>query len=348
MKKVIHLCHEEKFLPAFVELIRSNFPNEQHHFVVMKQGNGFDIGEFSNITYVEGREQKLSNRLFLIIKLLKIVKNFDKVIFHSLFKVQYIQLLFLLRNTEIEKIWFIWGGDLYQNLNSNRKNIRGMLFYHSVRSLNSCITQIVGDKNLVEKKFSCKLKHYNSFFYPSNLVSRTEMSEDDTKRPVTILLGNSACKNNNHLDVIKKIKNIDDGLLEVICPLSYGDSVYAQEVIYHGGNCFGERFKPLINFLAKQEYDSILERVDVAIFPHERQQAFGNIISLLEKGKKVYVSPRTTHYKTLKDLGFNLFSIEDIHLVEMPIDKKLENKELAIDLFSMENLMIQLSDIFHS
>ncbi|AVF58868.1 TDP-N-acetylfucosamine:lipid II N-acetylfucosaminyltransferase [Vibrio diabolicus] len=347
MKKIIHLCHEEKFLPAFIELVRSNFPNEQHHFVVMKQGNGFDIGEFSNVTYVEEREQKLSNRLFLIIKLIKIIKNFDKVIFHSLFKVQYIQLLFLLKKESLEKIWVVWGGDLYQQLNKGSNSIKNKIFSIAVSNLNGCITQIEGDKLLIEKTFNCELKHYNSFFYPSNVVKKTDIKLKAHCDKLTILLGNSACKNNNHLEMIEKISLIENREVEVICPLSYGDKTYAQSVINAGKVAFGDKFHPLTTFLSKVEYEKILEKVDVAIFAHDRQQAFGNIIVLLEMGKKVYLKNKTTHYKTLKRMGFNIYAIEEMKMSKISDEKLKENKEKAVQNFSITNLNSQLEEIFN-
>ncbi|MCQ9070337.1 MULTISPECIES: TDP-N-acetylfucosamine:lipid II N-acetylfucosaminyltransferase [Vibrio] len=347
MKKIIHLCHEEKFLPAFIELVRSNFPNEQHHFVVMKQGNGFDIGEFSNVTYVEEREQKLSNRLFLIIKLIKIINNFDKVIFHSLFKVQYIQLLFLLKKESLEKIWVVWGGDLYQQIDKSSNSINNKVFSIAVSNLNGCITQIGGDKLLVEKTFNCKLKHYSSFFYPSNVVKKTDIKSKAYCDKLTILLGNSACKNNNHLEMIEKISFIKNREVEVICPLSYGDTTYAQSVINAGKAAFGDKFHPLTTFLSKVEYEEVLAKVDVAIFAHDRQQAFGNIIVLLEMGKKVYLKNKTTHYKTLKSIGFNIYSIEDMEISKLSDEEAKENKDKAVRNFSITNLNSQLEEIFN-
>ena len=41
--------------------------------------------------------------------------------------------------------------------------------------------------------------------------------------------------------------------------------------------------------LPLSDYLKILGKIDIAIFNHERQQAVGNITSLLGLGKKVYI-----------------------------------------------------------
>ena len=114
-----------------------------------------------------------------------------------------------------------------------------------------------------------------------------------------ILLGNSATETNQHkeaLDMLSRFKNRE---IEIICPLSYGDTTYASNIISYGVQIFGNKFIPITKYMSTNEYCELLNSVDIAVFNHNRQQGTGNIEILAYLGKKIFLRSDTTtwnHY----------------------------------------------------
>lgn len=160
-----------------------------------------------------------------------------------------------------------------------------------------------------------------------------------------VLVGNSATYTNNHLELFDIIEsaNLNKGK-KIICPLSYGESEYAQHIKKYGEKMFREQFEAVIGFMDKDKYISLLSSCNVAIFNHIRQQAMGNIIIMLYLGAKVYVRRDNPVYAFFIEKGVNIFLIEEIQN-EGKIENDLsccqieKNKELLKGIYS-NNVML--------
>ena len=115
---------------------------------------------------------------------------------------------------------------------------------------------------------------------------------------------------NNQFLEFDKLKNRE---INIYCPLSYGNyPEYKEKVINEGKRIFHSKFTPILKFMSREEYDKFLNKVDVVVFNHNRQEAMGVTISLLGMGKIIYMNEETTSYKSLKDRGFSVFTNEQI------------------------------------
>lgn len=65
------------------------------------------------------------------------------------------------------------------------------------------------------------------------------------------------------LDAMKGLASED---IEIICPLSYGDKSYGEQVIEYGNKLFGDKFLPILNYMSPDEYSKLLNIVQVAVF----------------------------------------------------------------------------------
>ena len=88
-----------------------------------------------------------------------------------------------------------------------------------------------------------------------------------------ILVGNSAHPENNHLDIAYKLKTINLSNRKIIVPLSYGDNKYKKIILKKYKNIFGNKFKPLLDFISIKDYLNILKSCNICIMGHLRQQA---------------------------------------------------------------------------
>ena len=109
---------------------------------------------------------------------------------------------------------------------------------------------------------------------------------------------------------------------------------------------FGDKFCPLMDFMPLAQYNQILDEVDIAIFAHNRQQAMGNIINLLGRGKTVYLRADTSSYALLTKLNIKVCSLDDLSLVVQTCEVAIANNQRVRNYFSEENLVSQLRIIF--
>lgn len=122
-------------------------------------------------------------------------------------------------------------------------------------------------------------------------------------RPLRVLLGNSADPTNNHIDACKLIiKRLPKDSI-IYCPLSYGNAEYSAAFQQWAKQHLQSRFCPILDFLNRKDYVERLNSMDVVIMFHNRQQAFGNIITSLCLGKPVFIKRESPLASMLKSIG---------------------------------------------
>ena len=113
-----------------------------------------------------------------------------------------------------------------------------------------------------------------------------------------------------------------------------------RKVIDAGKQIFGDKFQPLIEFMPFKDYLELLGKIDIAIFNHNRQQAMGNITTLLGLGKKVYVRSNETPWKMFNKLQIKVYDTAlDISIDAIDEDIKKQNQKRVKAYFSEENLI---------
>ncbi|RLD64575.1 MAG: hypothetical protein DRI84_08530, partial [Bacteroidetes bacterium] len=171
-----------------------------------------------------------------------------------------------------------------------------------------CAIAIDSEFELYKSKLNPNLKRFWFTYYPIDLICPPGNSNSDGQN---ILIGNSAFPSNNHIEAFKLLSTIDLQDREIICPLSYGDKAILKETLAVGESLFGDQFKPLIDFMPIDEYHKLTGSCNVVIMNQYRQQAFGNVLSALWYGSKVYLRPTNTIYSYLKGKGVNIFNIDE-------------------------------------
>jgi hypothetical protein len=188
--------------------------------------------------------------------------------------------------------------------------------------------------------------------YLSNVVNPQVLQgveqTKSTQSGLTILVGNSADPSNNHIEALEKLLPYKDQDIKICVPLSYGDQAHAKKVIEQGKDWFGEKFFPMVSFMPFDQYLKFLKSVDIAIFNHKRQQAMGNIITLLGMGKTVYVRRDVSHSSFLIGIDLNIKFISKFSLESLPAIELLNNAEVVRSYFSRDRLVRQFSNIFRS
>lgn len=313
---ILHIFNNtaEVFTEPYMEFVNKYFDINNHTYIVV----GDDLRK------IKKQRQNLNfvNK-FCDGYLLKKMYSADKIIIHSITNPKYILPLFVQPWLNKKCYWVIWGSDLYFHLN-RKNNIKFRIYdfikTETVKKMKGVCTLVNNDYELAKKWYRVKGIHYQAVYmnekqheYIKNIKYENQNSETLQNKTLTILLGNSATKTNNHveaLELLGKFKELD---IKIICPLSYGDNKYAEDVCITGKRIFSEKFVALKDHMPQTEYMELLNNIDIAIFNNDRQQALGNIYVLLELGKKVYMRNNTTMWSRISDeMQLNVFNINEI------------------------------------
>ncbi|SHJ72351.1 4-alpha-L-fucosyltransferase glycosyl transferase group 56 [Dethiosulfatibacter aminovorans DSM 17477] len=344
--RYLHVCSNEKFIPDYIDFINRNFDSDEHKFLVIKSSK-YEIEKNEQVVVIDNVKDSI--RL-----LNKHMKESKKIIFHSLINTHLIYFLFIHKSFLRKTYWVVWGADLYTYQNKSR-NFKEYL-KHSLRKfvysrIHGIVTHIYGDYELAKKWYGVKGEYFYSFMYPSNLYKEYSLEPKKEEETTFIQVGNSADPSNNHLEIFEKLSGYKNENIKIFCPLSYGNSKYRDEIIKSGKEIFHDKFEPFIDFLPFEEYLDILGRTDIAIFNHKRQQAMGNITTLLGLGKKVYIRDDITTWGVYIKYGIKLYETNSsLNNLFEKMDKKIicENIKKIKEIFSEEKLIDDLDSIFKS
>ena len=164
------------------------------------------------------------------------------------------------------------------------------------------------------------------------------------------MIGNSATYTNNHVDIFDILKNFKIGNRKLITPLSYGDDCYAEMVVKVGKKYFNNNFVPITSYMCLEEYNNTISDCGFVIMGHLRQQAMGNISTMLLKGAKVFLSKENSIYSMYIDMGVKIFSLEedlseDALKDELNSNDKENNRTLLLNYWAREKAVQDVENL---
>ena len=350
---ILHIATDEKFIDAAFRVFEKVKPGENKLIIVTSE----DELNFVKKSPFEGRTiNELRSKEFT-----EYLQEFSAIILHSL---SFFNINFPIN---VKVLWIGFGFDYYDLIYSKRSSLLMPKTIELNRSLNrkSSLKKLVKLIPFSKKLYALirgnrsKLKVINEihFFAPvlkseyesvANVVNSLRPDfidwnygtlEDDhikgfeDKRVFgnNILIGNSASYENNHLEAFDLLRECNIKGRDLVCPLSYGDSKYQNKVCRAASHIFGERFNALTRFMPIDEYIKILSSCSVVIMNHIRQQALGNIITMLYLGSTVFLRDENPIYKFLISEGVKIFSIQDLEINCDLIDYQICDEELKVN-----------------
>ncbi|MDY3113629.1 MAG: TDP-N-acetylfucosamine:lipid II N-acetylfucosaminyltransferase [Helicobacter sp.] len=322
----LHILSSSLHSVKFVEFMQEYFDLNNHKFIYVRPDIcKYGLSKFSFIKHLKEENKQ---------ELLELMCQADKIILHGLWRYEVINTLYENAKLLQKCCWILWGGDFCLGKNHYSKE------HNFVMENMGEFVQIAGDYAYIVKEYNIKGSVITfSSFYTANIFN-SNLSIANNVNNTKILLGNSADPLNNHLEILEALKSYKQENIEIICPLSYGaNDEYIKKIKFHAKNIFKDKFKPLLELIPYKEYLEILKSIDIAIFAHKNQQAYGNIIQLLGMGKKVYMR-KTTSFLELIQNGAILFDFDNgISLEKLDKNKAKENFEKISSIYSLENTL---------
>lgn len=348
---IVHISSKTAFISPYIHFVRENFNIENHQFLInTNKGELNETQSEPSVIYFQLSDNKKYFRFSKKVK--PYLKKADKVILHGLFIPNLVFLLFLNKALLKKCYWMVYGDDLYY-YKYNNKRIWSKFFEQIrkrvIKNVKGLITHIEHDYYYAKSLYNVKGSFLYCLMYPSNLFKDYNLIQSSTDK-IIIQIGNSGDSTNNHIDILEKLSAKKNENIQIICPLSYGkNKKYIEKVVNYGNLLFSKKFIPLLDHLPLDEYISVLSKVDIALFNHDRQQGLGNIITLLGLGKKVYLRDNITTWNSLTKLNLQVFSInnEEFNLNLLSQAEKDKNISIIKNNYSKDNLKQQLETIFN-
>lgn len=348
---VLHIFSNEKFVADYINRVNRLFDKDKHVFYI----HGKETAD--KIKQIEGNNVimacKYKSKIRADIELIRQMKHADRIIFHSIFFSIRLFLLIIVMTAFFYKkyFWNIWGADLYDayrkkdiNIFMKIKEIMRKYFIAKV----SAVGYIPGDYDFLKKHYKTKAR----FYLASYTYDFIDIPAGEESNTVNILIGNSAnpsCQYHEAIEMLAPFKHMN---IKVWCVLAYphDDMKYIDDVIKHGTEVLGDKFIPLTDYMVYEDYMKLLSNIDIAILNNNRQQALGNIASLLFYGKRVFINPLNACGEYFKDIGAIVYSTEELNLDVIkkinPVELKRVNQKVILDFFSDDNFYRRWNKIF--
>lgn len=218
----------------------------------------------------------------------------------------------------------------------------------SIRKIKNIIVLMPNDAIALKKTYGISANFYHINYVDPIFTKQTVF---DFNYGNYVLVGNSAEFTNNHIDALRLISLETLGNKKLLIPLSYGDNFHAKIVESYAKQKFDNQAITLRDFISFDEYVKLISRCEIAIMPHIRQQAIGNIVKLLLQGTHIYFHPASSVYQFLQEKGFTISTIYELKQINSLSDEqKLQNQRLALRWFGanaihsrVRELIVQLT-----
>lgn len=343
--RVLHICHLEKFIPPFIDFVEEYFDDfaTRHLFFINGDTEQYPYKARRNIVPA-GRGKK--NQLLHLAALAHACNKADKIIIHGLCRLHVVMLLAAMPWVLPKAYWIMWGGDLYVYQLDERNwrwKIKEFFRRPVIKNMGYLVTGTPGDVDFAREWYGAKGHHIRCFNYPSNIYKHREI-QPKVHETINIQVGNSADPTNQHLEIFDQLDRLKDKDFKIYSVLSYGNSDYMRHIMAEGERRFGEKFIAITDMMPFDQYLDFLASIDIAIFNHKRQQAFGNIITLLGFGKKVYINPASTLNEVFSGYGLKVFNSQNIDLSQLDDMVKNNNIKIVRCSFSKESLVRSLNE----
>ncbi len=340
---ILHLANDNSFVDFSIKEFEKQYPNKNRFLIIVKNPKNYRLKNITNSKAVN----VVSIKDLLNEKNASLYKNAELVVIHFLDKEKARFVSKLSQHRKIKILWIAWGWDFYHyhpvlkkklllkkteqiKDKIERKNIillsariglpilkffglyRDAYWYQkkAVPHIQYVATIIYDDYEIIRKYYNANHLKYVPFSY-GNLEDKIAVKLENKKPGKNILIGNSSSYTNNHAEIFDLISQIKtDG--KIIVPLSYGDTAYRDEIIKYGKKKLGERFAPLTEFLPLEEYYRQLQSCGFFIGNYTRQQAMGNIHTMMFLGAKIFLRKENPAYNFLIREGACVFDIDEI------------------------------------
>ena len=359
--KFLHIFDDAIISIDTIQLfLKLNDYDQQFAIITSDKKKWEDIGFENSLILIDNNKNCVN-------EILAIIVDFDIIIMQAL-SFEKAKAISKIQSNNKVLIWALWGYELYNIVNyysDNHQEFSTVLNKKSwIQKIKDYYTFKIIYKKAISKIDISLFLLKKDFELLSSCIPNTIIWKEGCYQTInnltgefpnnkstgnSILVGNSSTPSNRHNIAIEKLSNIDLKNRKVIVPLSYGDDNYREQILNLGNEKFQSNFTPLIDFISRESYTEILSSCSHAIFAHERQQAFGSILTMLLLGTKVFLSetnPLFSWFQSKNIIIYNLEQANHAELLSPLIDESCEHNRKQLEtLLSETRILEQLNSV---
>lgn len=350
-KKIIHIHSDAKFIQEIYLYSTVEFNNQ---LVFLGESDQLP-GNLDNSAIFLSNKNKNS-----LAELIKICATADIIVLNNLSSLTIDLALKVSSNVKI--LWRFFGWELYSkhpdliyselslktwSSEEKKLSIYNQLKFHAHKVLKSnqnflnalkridYFMGLMDDEYIFLKKLGYNLPEFRQVpqFNFASSDMRFEKSE-------LIVFGNSRNRANNHLDILKVLRenHLPDKLAIKMFFNYGGDGEYAKQVRKEGKAI--KQIELIENFLTGDEFYSIYQSASTLILNTYRQMAMGNIFTAIAMGVKIYLSEKNVAYNWFLKNNIKVFSIEN------ELESHLQTFNLTLTEVETTDNIVSLSNYF--
>lgn len=349
---IVHIFQYKLYTKGFIEFINKMYDPKKHAFIVYGKcpNDAFKVPTCSNVRFVSALSSIDRSTK-------KLIQTSDKVIIHSN-NIEITKLLFMKPRIMRKSYIIFWGFDIYCYRNKP-KSVKQFLWQtlqkYQIRNVHGLGVLAKKDQQIL-----CELlPGIKGTFFDAAYMQTTRFDRlyelrkmEKSIHPVKIMLGNSASETNRHFEIMDQLKDYAAEDILIYCPLSYGSKEYATKVIEYGKRIFGEKFVALTELMPLEAYWEILSDCRVGLYNNDRQQAMGNISTMLSQGAKVYIRTDTSMWEKYHQMGYDIYDISQVgdvdwnNIITIGEDSVRKNAACYDSLISLDGIKKVWDKIF--
>lgn len=275
--KYVHILHKNILTLQIVKILNRHFPQNEHAFVFNSGASESNTGKLfgKNIFYGSAATLIINPDIT------------ERIIVHGIFSPRLVNYLYNNRHLLSRTYWCIYGGDLYASPNDEPNNYIRANFHAIITTF---------DKQEYEKRFGEK-KTYDMVFNNPLSPHLLPPSGHTPGKPYRILINNSADETTlEAFDVLSKFKDENIEIATILSYTTFGSNNIIPRIIEKGREIFGEKFKPVYEWMSLPRYVEFLSGIDVYTSFQNRQQGVGNMSAAMLMGKKVFIRSSVSTY----------------------------------------------------
>lgn len=263
--------------------------------------------------------------------------------------------------SDVAIVWVIWGADLYtlplfwnklydqfaaKLYNVSWSNHLRSLYMHwknrirrgtrDHRFLYAAMRKVTHAATLVEPDVALVKQYLNKRVHQIPLsFSGIEdfLSVQQAAKTNSIQIGNSGDPANNHIEMLRLLKSCHVKN-ELFMPVAYGSKKYLDVLPSACRELFDEHQLILqTELMDKHTYFTHIATTGFAVMGHLRQQAFANLIALFYFGTKVFMRDKNPLFKTFREWGLYVYSVErelSVEALQQPLDETMRQHNRSI------------------